>query len=60
MQLDEDMKQRCISYLRQCRNQEEGGFRGAPFAISHVASTYAAIMAIVNIATEEAYQLVDV
>ena len=28
--------------------------------MSHVASTYAAIMAIVNIATEEAYKLVDI
>ena len=28
--------------------------------MSHVASTYAAILAVVNIGTEEAYQMVDV
>ena len=53
------MKKRCVDYLRQCHNQEEGGFRGAPYLMSHVASTYAAIMAIVNIGTEDAYNLVD-
>jgi prenyltransferase beta subunit len=53
------MKERCVSYLRQCHNSKEGGFSGAPFIMSHVASTYAAVMAIVNIGTEEAYNLVD-
>lgn len=53
------MKSRCVSYLSQCHNAEEGGFRGAPHIMSHVASTYAAIMAIVNIGTEEAFKLVD-
>ena len=54
------MKERCVDYLRQCHNSgEEGGFRGAPYIASHVASSYAAIIAIVNIGTKEAYDLVD-
>lgn len=58
--LDPDMKDRCAEYLRQCHNPEEGGFRGAPYMMSHIASTYAAIMAIVNVGTEKAYNLVDI
>lgn len=57
--VDKEIKERCVSYLRQCHNSDEGGFRGAPHLTSHVASTYAAIMAIVNIGTQEAYDLVD-
>ena len=54
------MKERCVDYLRQCHNSgEEGGFRGAPYIASHVASSYAAIIAIINIGTKEAYDLVD-
>jgi len=53
------MQERCVSYLRQCHNSEEGGFRGAPYLISHVASTYAAVMAIVNLGSKEAFELID-
>ena len=54
------MRERCTEYLRQCHNPDEGGFRGAPYMMSHIASTYAAIMAIVNVGTEKAYNLVDI
>lgn len=46
--------------MKQCHNSHEGGFRGAPYAMSHVASSYAAIMAIVNISTEEGFDIVDI
>ena len=49
-----------MKYLAQCQNKEEGGFAGAPYHQSHIASTYAAILAVVNIGTEEAYEMVDV
>jgi prenyltransferase beta subunit len=45
-------------YLKNLHNNETGGFRGAKSLQSHVASTYGAIMAIVNIGTEEAYEIV--
>jgi protein farnesyltransferase subunit beta len=53
------MKKRCCVYLRRCWNNEEGGFSGAPGLQVHVASNYAAMLAIVNIGTEEAYSIVD-
>ena len=59
LKMDHEMKERCISYLKQCHNPDEGGFRGAPYIISHVASTYAAVMALVNIGSEAAYDIVD-
>ncbi len=54
------MKKRCVEYLARCQNTDEGGFGGAPFHISHMASTYAGILAMVNIGTEEAFEMVDV
>jgi len=58
--LDDDMRSRCVQYLARCQNKEEGGFAGAPFHMSHIASTYAAILAMVNIGTEEAFSMIDV
>ena len=59
MKLKPDQKARCCSYLRQCHNSIEGGFSGQPGIQTHVASTYAAMMAIVNIGTKEAYDIID-
>lgn len=56
--LTDEEKQKCVEYLRRCHNPD-GGFAGAPFHQSHVASSYAAMLAIVNIGTEEAYSIVD-
>jgi protein farnesyltransferase subunit beta len=52
-------REKCISYLKQCYNPEEGAFSGMPKAVCHAASSYAAMLAIVNIGTEEAYDIVD-
>ena len=59
MNLDDDMKTKCCAYLRTCHNSVEGGFAGAPGMQTHVASTYAAVMAIVNVGTKEAYDIID-
>mmetsp|Transcript_42517 Transcript_42517/g.30683 ORF Transcript_42517/g.30683 Transcript_42517/m.30683 type:complete len:169 (+) Transcript_42517:34-540(+) len=59
-QITPDMKSRMCAFLRKCWNDKEGGFSGAPFLQSHLASTYAAVLSIVNIGTEEAYDLIDV
>ena len=59
LKLKPDQKARCCSYLRQCHNSQEGGFSGQPGIQTHVASTYAAMMAIVNIGTKEAYDIID-
>ena len=54
------MRKKCCAYLRRCWNDEEGGFAGAPGLQVHIASNYAAMLAIVNIGTEEAYSIVDI
>jgi prenyltransferase beta subunit len=54
-----DDKSRCCAYLRKCHNDKDGGFSGAPGLMSHLASTYAAVLAIVNIGTQEAYDIID-
>ena len=58
--LNEQQKTAACSYLRQCHNDQTGGFAGAPGLMTHIASTYAAVMAIVNIGTQEAYDIIDV
>ena len=58
-ELTDDQKSRCVQYLARCQNKE-GGFGGAPFHLSHIASTYAGILALVNIGTEEAFKMIDV
>lgn len=60
LRLNKEMKDSCVDYLRQCHNTKDGGFRGAPYLLTHVASTYAGMMAIVNLATEDAYNVVDI
>ena len=58
--VDADMKSRCIAYLRKCWNKNEGGFSGAPGLMTHLASTYAGIMALCNLNCKEAWDIVDV
>lgn len=60
IQISDDIKKRCCAYLRACHNPKEGGFSGAPHLQSHLASTYSAVMAIVCLATPEAYSIIDV
>jgi prenyltransferase beta subunit len=49
--MGEEDKSKCCAYLRKCHNDIEGGFSGAPGLMPHLASTYAAVLAIVNIGT---------
>jgi protein farnesyltransferase subunit beta len=60
VQINEDIKSRCCKYLRRCHNDKDGGFSGSPGLQTHLASTYSAMMAIVNIGTKEAYDIVDI
>ena len=47
-----------LNYLRACQHPE-GGFSGAPFMEAHIASTYSALCAIIQIGTEEGYQIIN-
>jgi len=53
-------KKKGVHYLRQNENYLEGGFGGMPHSMSHIASSYAAMLAIVNIGTGEAFEAVHV
>lgn len=55
---DETIKGNIIKFLSYCQ-AETGGFRGGPFQTPHLASTYAAVLALCTVGTEEAYNLID-
>jgi protein farnesyltransferase subunit beta len=59
-EMSPEMKSAGVRFLARCQNPDEGGFGGAPFHMSHIASSYAAILAMVNLGTEEAFKMVDV
>ena len=59
LKIDNEMADRCVEYLRQCVQPRDGGIAGSPYLISHIASTYAAIVALCNIGTQVAYDIVD-
>ncbi|XP_054154069.1 protein farnesyltransferase subunit beta-like [Oppia nitens] len=47
-----------IKFLSKCTNKE-GGYGGGPHQISHLATTYAAVNALVTLSTEEALKSID-
>ena len=59
LELSHDMKLKCVSYLEQCYDRTEGAFVGSPGLICHAASSYAAVLAIVNLGIPEAYDIID-
>ena len=58
-ELPKSILSKIIKYLRLLHNEVEGGFRGAKIFCSHIASSYAGVLAIVNIGSEEAYKVID-
>ena len=58
--LTPQLKTAACSFLRQCHNNETGGFSGCPGLQTHIASTYSAVLSICNIGTQEAYDIIDV
>eukprot|EP00826_Nyctotherus_ovalis_P054970 TRINITY_DN7262_c0_g1_i5.p2 TRINITY_DN7262_c0_g1~~TRINITY_DN7262_c0_g1_i5.p2 ORF type:complete len:136 (+),score=31.09 TRINITY_DN7262_c0_g1_i5:391-798(+) len=58
IELPKEEQRKVMEYLKACQHPE-GGFSGAPFMEAHVASTYSALCAIVQLGTEEAYQIVN-
>lgn len=58
-ELPEAIGKKFTTYLTNLHNTVEGGFRGWIGMDSHMASTYAAMLAIANIGTEDAYKIID-
>ncbi|CAD5223381.1 unnamed protein product [Bursaphelenchus okinawaensis] len=56
--LTKEEEKQFIVFLKSCQNPE-GGFGGAPGNYSHMATTYAAVMSLVTIGTEEALAVID-
>ena len=57
--LTHEQQLQCVEYLRALKHPD-GGFCGGVGLLPHLISTFAAVMAIVSIGTEEAYELIDV
>lgn len=53
-----DLFPRCVDFLKRCQNRS-GGFAGGPGQLSHLAPTYAAVLALCTIGTPEAYAVPD-
>ncbi len=47
-----------VEFLRKCQCRE-GGFGGGPGQLPHLATTYAAVLALCEIGTKEAYDVID-
>lgn len=58
-ELDISTKLEVVKFLKQLQH-EDGGFCGMPRGMSHLVSTYAAVMAIVNLGIEEGYKIIDI
>lgn len=53
-----DLARKVTSTMNSCQNSG-GGFGGGPYQISHCAPTYAAVLALLILGTEEAYKTID-
>lgn len=56
--LSDELRGRCVSFLARCQHSS-GGFGGGPGQEAHLATTYAAISALLTIGTPEAFELID-
>lgn len=53
-----DIASDIVDFLRRCLNPD-GGFGGGPGQISHLAPTYAAVLSLLVLSTDEALDLID-
>uniref|UniRef100_A0A0K0E7P0 Protein farnesyltransferase subunit beta n=1 Tax=Strongyloides stercoralis TaxID=6248 RepID=A0A0K0E7P0_STRER len=52
--INDKLAHNVITFIKACQNKD-GGFSGSPGQLSHLAPTYGAVMALLEIGTEEAY-----
>ncbi|KAI1724031.1 prenyltransferase and squalene oxidase repeat domain-containing protein [Ditylenchus destructor] len=53
-----DLQARIIEFIKSCE-APEGGYGGGPTQLPHLATTYAAVMALISIGTPEAFECID-
>lgn len=56
--IDRETKSALVSFLNKCQNPD-GGFGGGPGQLSHLATTYASVLTLCILGTEEAYEAID-
>ncbi|XP_065188946.1 protein farnesyltransferase subunit beta-like [Sycon ciliatum] len=57
-ELEAEEKSHVVEFLRHCQSPN-GGFAGGPGQLSHIATTYAAVLTLASLGTREAYEVVD-
>jgi len=55
---DQNIVNNCVKYLDYCQNPN-GGFQGGPYQLPHLAPTYASILSMVILGSEEGYRMVN-
>ena len=58
-EITHDNKMQLVQILKELQH-EDGGFCGSPKGYAHLISTYAAVMAIVNLGIPEAYEIINI
>ena len=58
-EISHENKMQLVQILKELQH-EDGGFCGSPKGYAHLISTYAAVMAIVNLGIPEAYDIIDI
>lgn len=58
-ELSINVKLKFVDFLKELQHPD-GGFRGGSSGLSHLVSTYAAVMAILNLGIKEAYDIIDI
>mmetsp|Transcript_16637 Transcript_16637/g.18843 ORF Transcript_16637/g.18843 Transcript_16637/m.18843 type:complete len:473 (+) Transcript_16637:77-1495(+) len=55
---NEQLLKKCLGTIKMCQNKT-GGFGGDAFELSHTAPTYAAVLSVITLGTEEGYKVID-
>ena len=56
--IPDEQKTHIAEFLAKCQH-DDGGFGGGPQQLPHLAATYAAVLALSILGTEEAYNVID-
>jgi len=55
---NEKLISNCVSFLSQCQSPD-GGFMGGPYQLPNILPTYAAILSMITLGSEEGYKMIN-